>query len=147
MLGERFKMTSRCLGERRAAAAVEFALIVPVIAACIIGVINYGLAMFEKMELEGAARAGAQLALASTSDTAAIKSAVVGSTNLSITTADVTTTEFCECADGSTVTCGNTCSDGSANRYYFTVTVSEDYALLLVPTTITLTASATVRTQ
>ncbi len=132
---------------KRGAAAVEFAIFIPIISAFLLGIINYGLAMFDKMELTSAARAGAQLALLDSSSTSVIKQAVVDSTNLGLTTSDVTTTEACECADGSTVTCGATCGDGSSNRYYFTVNASYGHTLLLLGTTITLNGSATVRTQ
>lgn len=118
-----------------------------VLSAVFIGLADYGLAMFEKMELTSAARSGAQVALIDSSDTNAIKQAVVSSTNLDITTADVTTSQSCECADGTSISCGGTCGDGSTNRYFFTVTATENYTLLLVPTTMTLIGSATVRTQ
>ncbi len=138
---------NRCWDDCKAVAAVEFAIIMTFLSLVFIGLANYGLATFEKMELTSAARSGAQVALIDSSDSAAIKAAVVASTNSSISTSDVTTTEFCECADGSSITCGATCGDGSSNQYYFTVTATETYPLLLLPTTLVLTGSATVRTQ
>jgi len=138
---------NKVLRSKRAAAAVEFALFVPIISAFLLGIVNYGLAMFDKMELTSATRAGAQWALLDSTNTAAIKQAVVDSTNLSLTTADVTTTQACECADGSSVTCGATCGDGSSNRYYLTVSASVNHSLLMLGTSITLSSSATVRTQ
>ena len=138
---------SRLKGDRSGVAVVEFAIIGSFLSVVFIGLANYGLAMFEKMELTSAARAGAQVALIDTSDTAAIKAAVVASTNANITTSNVTTSQSCECADGTSVTCGATCADASANRYFFTVTATENYTLLLVPTTLTLVGTATVRTQ
>lgn len=141
------RQVDRVLRSTRAAAAVEFAIFVPIISAFLLGIVNYGLATFDKMELTSAARAGAQWALLDSSSTTAIKQAVVDSTNLSLTTSNVTTSTACECADGSSVTCGATCGDGSANRYYLTVNASVDHSLLLLGTSITLTSSATVRTQ
>ena len=137
----------RCVNDNTGVAVVEFAIIGSFLAAVFIGLANYGLAMFEQMELTSAARSGAQVALIDASDTAAIAAAVVASTNANITTANVTTTESCVCANGDTVTCGDTCSDSSSNRYYMTVTATEQYTLLLVPTTLTLTGSAIIRTQ
>lgn len=137
----------RILSSRRGAAAIEFALIAPVILVALTGIVNYGLAMFDKMQMQSAARSGAQLALLDAGDTAAIKQAVVDSTNLGITTSDVTTTQFCECANATIITCGNTCSDGSTNRYFMTVTATYNHTLLLLGTTVALTGSATVRTQ
>jgi len=142
------RLYSALAASRQGIAAVEFALIVPIVAAMLVGLANYGLAMFDKMELVSAARAGAQLILvdasASTSD---IQAAVVASTNLGISTSDVTVTESCECADGSAITCGDICADSSANRYFYTVAASENFTLLLLGTSITLTGTAVVRTQ
>ena len=140
-------MRARLAFSRRGAAAVEFAILVPVILAALTGIVNFGLVMFDKMELVSAARAGAQLALIDRTDTTGIAQAVVASTNLSLTTSDVTTTEFCECADGTTVTCGTTCVDASSNRYFMTISASYNHTLLLLGTTMSLTGSTTIRTQ
>src|SRR3989338_7824363 len=79
------------------AAAVEFGLIAPVLMIMIFGIVDYGLAMVNKMELRGAARAGAQYALGDSSDTAAIIAAVVAASDVGITAGDVTLT--CNCRD------------------------------------------------
>ena len=144
------KSLFQCLKNTRGVAAVEFALLVPILLALFMGLASYGLAMFEKMELTSAARAGAQVALIDTSDIAAIQEAVVAATNNSdITTADVTVTESCQCSDGTPPSggCGTSCGDGGTNRYFYTITATEDYTLLLFPTTITLTGTAIFRTQ
>jgi len=99
--------------------------------------------MLDKMELTSAARAGAQYAILDASNTTSIATAVVNATNLSITTSDVTTTAFCTDNDNADATCG----DAGATRTYMTVSVSEDFTLLLLGTSITLTGSATVRTN
>jgi Flp pilus assembly protein TadG len=139
-MGRRVSVFAR---STRAAAAVEFAILVPVIAALLTGIANYGLAMFDKIELIGAARADVQYALLDASDTTAIANSVVDAANLSITTSDVTTTEFCEDDAGDSATCG----DADATRAYMTVSVSDDFTLLILGTTITLTGTATVRTE
>ena len=133
---------------RRGAAAVEFALLVPVVLAGLTGVANYGLAIFEKIELESAARAGAQMAIRDRTDTSAIQQTTVDSTDLTITTGDVSVSNTCRCADiNSTATCGTTCSDGDPTQFYTTVTVSKNFTLLLLGTTVSLSESVTVRTQ
>lgn len=129
---------ARC---RRGAAAVEFGLLVPVLLVIMLGIVNYGLVMFNKMELVSAARSGVQLALADYTDTSAIKDAVVNATNLGLVTNDVTTTQFCECG-GTTITCGDT---SCTNEIYMTITASKDFTLLLVSTTLNLSGSATIR--
>ena len=141
----------------RGAAAVEFALLVPVILAGLTGVANYGLAMYEKMELVSAARAGAQMAIRDRTATTSIAQIVVDSTNLSITTSDVSTSETCWCADiDATFTCGTTCADGDPSQYFMTVTVTktftpvilgENAALLIFGKSLTVSGSVKVRTQ
>jgi len=143
------------------AAAVEFALLVPVVLIVLTGVVDYGLAIFKKMELTSATRAGAQLAILEKSDTTAftqtvldaIEQAVVDATNLPITTANVTTTEFCECSDGTSPNpvCNGTCNDSSTNdRFFLTISVSYGHTYLigyLPGGDKTITGSTTVRTQ
>ncbi len=133
---------------RRGAAAVEFALLVPVVLAGLTGVANYGLAIFEKIELESAARAGAQMAIRDRENTSAIQQTTVDSTNLTITTDDVSVSTACRCADiDSTATCGTTCADNEPTQFYTTVTVTKNFTLLLLGTNVTLSESVTVRTQ
>ncbi len=150
------KITARLAVSRRGAAAVEFAILVPVIAAAVTGIANYGLVTFDKMELVNAARAGAQLAIfngdnTSTANQTAIKTAVVASvsTGANITTADVTTTQACQCTNQSTITCGNVCTsvDNELSQYYMTVTVTHDFDLLLLPGNLTVTGTVRVRTK
>jgi Flp pilus assembly protein TadG len=130
------------------AAAVEFALIVPVVLAALTGIVNYGLAMYNKMELVSAARAGAQQAIIDRTDTTAIKNAVVNSTNAGVTTSDVTTTESYLCADGTVVTLStDTCVNNDPKQFYMTVTVNQNFTLLLLGTTVSLSGSVKVRTQ
>ena len=132
----------------KGAAAVEFALIVPAIRAARLGIVNYGLAMYDKMELVGAARAGAQQAIFDRTDTTAIKTAVVNSTNLGITTADVTTTESYLCADGTVIALAtDTCVNSDPLQYYMTITANYTHTLLLLGTTMNLSGSVKVRTQ
>ena len=134
---------------RAGVTAVEFALYCPVFLIVIGGLVDYGMAIFDKMELVGAVRSGAQLALADSSDTTAIRQAVVDASGIDISLSNVTTTTFCECADTSTITCGDTCGDGSVNHYLMTVTATYTYAPMLLPSEIccSLTGTTTVRTQ
>lgn len=159
MIGTRYiglflrQWTARLGRSRRGAAAVEFALLAPIVIAALAGLANYGMAMFEKMELESAARAGVQMAITNRAGTTAIQNAVINATSLSLTSGDVTLTESCWCADVSgTETCGNTCSDGDPAQYFMTVSVSKTFDYLfgfdyLIGASTTLTGSAKVRTQ
>ena len=129
---------------QKAAAAVEFALIMPVVLVSVTGVAGYGIVMYDKMSLTNAVQAGTQLALVDASSTTAIKNAVVSaasSSGLNLTTADVTTTEFCEDTSGNGITCA------SGQRYFMTVSATVDVTLIVLETSMTLSESATIRTQ
>ncbi len=131
---------------RRGTGAVEFALMAPFLLVATSGLVDYGRSVINEMELASAVRAGAQFAIADSDDTTAIGAAVVGATNLALTAADVTANEFCECADGTPIGCGGGCFDGSANRYYMTVTANYAFTPFFLAAQ-TLTGSITVRTR
>ena len=151
-------LTARLAASRRGAAAVEFALLIPVIAAGIIGVANYGLVVFDKMEMLSALRAGAQLAVfnrtnSTSTETDAIKAAVVASasTDLGLSTAEVAATESCFCLDvndnSSSATCGSSCSGGDPTQYYMTVSITNKNFPLLIAGSIDLSGLVKVRTK
>lgn len=129
-----------------AVSAVEFALIAPVLMILMLGMFDYAVLIFHKMELVGAVRSGAQYALIDSSATAAIKQTVINSTNLPTNTLNVTVTNFCECPDGSGTACGGTCATGSVH-YYTRVSGSYDYTPIFLPGPITLSDTTTIRTQ
>lgn len=142
---------------RRGAAAVEFALLLPVVLAGLTGVANYGLATYEKMELVSAARAGAQMAIRDRENTSAIQQTTVDSTSLNITTSDVSVSNTCRCADIDAVaTCGTTCTNLDPTQFYTTVTVTKTFdpvvvgqnaVLLIFGKSLTVSGSVRVRTQ
>jgi len=140
----------RAARSRCGAAAVEFALLLPLFTVIILGIFDYGLAMFRKMELVAAARSGAQMAILDPSDTTAITSAAVSSAETDVDSSNVSTSTSCECQDGTTdglSGCTGTCDDGSDTRTILTVNISEDFTLKLFPGTISITGSASVRTD
>lgn len=130
----------------RAAAAVEFALIATPLMLALLGLVDYGLMTFEKMELKSATRSGAQLALIGSTTEADVEAAVVGSTHLSIGVGDVTLDQTCECADGTDplVDCSVACVDGNDLEYYITVTATEVYTPIFIAAK-SLTESTTLR--
>lgn len=87
-------------------AAVEFALLVPVLILLVAGLIDFGRAYFTKMQLENAARAGAQYGLLHGSDDLATIQDVVRQAS-EVPTADLTvsTSTFCACPDGTAQNC------------------------------------------
>src|SRR4051812_14856468 len=79
-------MTGRHTHSERGAAAVEFALVVPLLIALVFGIAEFGRAWFIQSTLAGAAREGARAAAISNgaAGTAAAQAALVGFTGTTI---------------------------------------------------------------
>ena len=87
-------------------AAVEFALLVPVLILLVAGLIDFGRAYFTKMQLENAARAGAQYGLLhGGDDLATIQDVVRQASEVPTANLTVSTTNFCACPDGTAQVC------------------------------------------
>ncbi|MGQ0684364.1 TadE/TadG family type IV pilus assembly protein [Bradyrhizobium sp.] len=136
------------------AAAVEFGLIVPMLALMVVGIMDVGLAVHRKMQVEHAAQAGAEYAILNGFDASAISSAVTSATSATGITADPPPENFCGCATSAGVaplTCGTTCPGGAAAGTYTTVSAKATYSTIInytvVPDAYTFGAKSTVRLQ
>ena len=99
----------------------------------LIGLIDFGGAIHERMQLTSAARAGVQFALQSSGnvdDTAGILLAVSRAGELVDADITITTFQFCGCPDGSAASCGGTCGGGGQAGTYVSVTVVEQFKTL-----------------
>jgi Flp pilus assembly protein TadG len=118
---------------RRGVAAVEFAMIAPILIMLFGGAVDLGRGIERGIRLETAARAGAQYAILKPNDQTGILNAVVTSLT-GVSGASVTVLQIvCNCPDangapaGSTSAseCSNTCATGLAR--YRTITVSAPF--------------------
>lgn len=109
---------------------VEFGLLLPVAMVLLLGLVDYGRAVHERMALQSAARAGGEYAMRNFSDTAGIEQAVQQAGALEGETLTVTTSQFCECPGGASVPCGGTCATGDFLAFV-SVTVTKPFATLL----------------
>ena len=123
----------------RGAAVIEFALLAPVLLLMVIGAIDIGTFIYQKMQLQSAARAGAQYAIqsdANISDTDGILNAAEIASELDFTGVTTTTTQFCACSDGiesatdGTGSCGGTCAGGEFPGLYVRVNLKGEFAPL-----------------
>jgi Flp pilus assembly protein TadG len=136
------------------ASAIEFGIIAPVLAAMLVPLIDLGLAFYQQMQVDDAAQAGAQYAMAHGWNTTAIQSAVTGATALATVSASPTPTRSCGCPSGTAVAaaeCASTCDDGLSARTYVTVSAQATYTTLIpypsLGSSVVLTAQSTVRVQ
>ena len=117
----------------RGSAAIEVGIIFPLFVVLVLGVAEYGLAIFQFMEVGYAAQVGANYALTNGFNAANIQTAVTSATALATITAP-TPTQFCGCASTSgitTATCGSACAGGGNTGTYVSVNSSAAYAPVL----------------
>lgn len=146
----------KMLTDRRGVSALEFVLVMPLLAFIMFAVADYGNALQQILRLESAARAGAQVALTAPGNTDGIRAAVLN--NLSGWSAApncsngvgngvcVTTRTWCQCSPATTaninpanaVSCdsGDTttpvCTTQNPLSQFVSITVTRPYAWLQI---------------
>jgi Flp pilus assembly protein TadG len=135
-------------------AAVELAIVLPVLVLLAIGVSDVGRVFFAGITVANAARAGAQYGSLDTDHSGDTTQINLAATQDAISAGAVTVSsrKFCRC-DGGEVDCANglDCPGYGAYRVYIEVTVSKDVDLIFswpgLPDAVTLTRTATFRLQ
>jgi Flp pilus assembly protein TadG len=147
-------LLSRLCRVRRGNAGIEFALMAPIFAAALVGMVDLGMALYERMEVGNAAQAGAQYALNKGWDSTGIQSAVTSATGLAGVSATPAPSKSCGCANGTAVTaasCGSVCPSGSLAGIYITVNAQATYSTLFtypgLDSPMTLTGQSVIRIQ
>jgi Flp pilus assembly protein TadG len=126
-------LTARLRRDRRGVAAVEFALVAPVLAGILLPMADLGIGAYKKMRVQDAAESGAQYALLNGFNSAAIVSAATNATSLTSVTATAAESYHCITSNviGAAVTSGTTCSDGSTAGTYVSVNTQITYSMLI----------------
>lgn len=132
-------------------AALELAVVAPILFLLVIGVIDYGRAFYTSITVANAARAGAEYGaqnIATSVDTAGMRAfALADGQDAGQFT--VVATHYCKCA-GIAHSC-TLCADGSAPEVYVEVTATKQLAMLLkypgLRDTVTIIRKATFRSQ
>jgi Flp pilus assembly protein TadG len=137
--------------DRRGIAAVEFAILVPVLILLAVCTIDLGLAIYANMRVESSAEAGSGYAMLHGFDSTAISSAVTSAGNLSGLTASPAPTQFCGCPGSSGITsaiCGTTCGTNIAGTYVRASATYTYHTLMsypIIPSQYTFASTSTVR--
>jgi len=135
---------------------IEFALIGSMLVTLAIGMLDFGMALWQQMEVGNAARAGAEYAAAHGwgTDGSAVQTAATSATSLSVTASP---SQVCGCPDassgvsltGQSPPCTTACSNGGSPSAYVSVSAQASYALVVpfpgISSPITLTATALAR--
>lgn len=149
----------RLLADQRGSITIEAVFGFIALLILLLGVIDFGLAYTQKMGIENAVKAGIQYSTVRKpiqGDLTAINNAVIMAAPTPSPGPNVLTSSmFCECADGSSAACLSTggtpliCADGSTRRSFVKIALSQSYKLLFpypaLGNSISLSNSETVR--
>jgi Flp pilus assembly protein TadG len=137
----------------RGSAAVELAVIFPVLALLALGVAEFGRVNYTAIAVSNAARAGAQSGAQSTvtsGDTAAMNQAARNEAN-DVGAVATASTRFCTCPNGTSISCTGSCAGFGGPQIFVQVTATKSVAFLMrypgLPSTITVSRRATFRVQ
>jgi Flp pilus assembly pilin Flp len=147
---------SKALKEDKGAAAVEFALIAPFLIMMLVGIMDFGRFINQRMELENLARAAAEYVVKGGDESLVTQDVILMSGK--ITEEDLPGVQqegdsVCECDNGEEVTCGTTCSgsDTTYQRRYYNFSLTRSFTPMFpypgIPDTITLTGNARLQIQ
>lgn len=133
-------------------AAVELAVVFPVLLLLIIGVVDYGRVLYTAVTVANAARAGAEYGASdpplSAMDTVGMKAYAQADGN-NAGTLTLAAQRYCECSG--TATACVACSGGAAPEVYVEVTATKIVNMLLpypgLPATFSVSRKATFRSQ
>src|ERR1043166_7077655 len=145
--------TRRFPVDESGATAAEFALVAPFLCFLLVGLIDFGMGYWEKIQVGNAARAGVQYVMANGWNKTAISTAGTSATGLSSISASPVPSQACGCPSASSgvvaASCGSSCTGGGVAGTYVTVNASATYSPLLpyhgIAGTFALTATNTVR--
>ena len=135
-------------------ASIELAVMAPALVMMTICTVDLGMGIYRNMQVQNAAQAGAQYAMAHIFDANKIASVVSNTTGLSGISASPPPVQYCGCATSagvSNVTCGSTCPAGAIYGNYVQVSTQGTYTTILpypmIANSFTLTAQSNVRVQ
>ncbi|HEV7265132.1 MAG TPA: TadE/TadG family type IV pilus assembly protein [Falsiroseomonas sp.] len=129
---------------RAGTATLEFAIVAPVLVAILVGLMDWGLAVESRLRLQTAARAGAQYAITSPTDTAGITAAVQAAAPDFASLSTSSTGIWCECG-GTATACTNSCLAGM--QRFLRVDVSHPYTPFTPAGPTSVAANVTLRLQ
>jgi Flp pilus assembly protein TadG len=120
---------------RGGVAALEFAIVAGVMSMMLMGVYDYGMVAWHKLQVHNAVRAGAAYAAYHGYDQAKIMTVVTTASDYPAITASPAPSEVCGCAEPSGAfvesACGGSCADGGTKGKYARVSARADYHFVL----------------
>ena len=130
------RLFSRLWLAREGLGAVELGFIAPVLLTLLLGVLDFGMAFWQQMEIANAADAGAQWGMSNAYSDTSIRTVAQSATNLAANV-NVSSTNPCGCASDTGVASGygnppscTACPDGTTAQTYIVVNTRMCYSTL-----------------
>jgi Flp pilus assembly protein TadG len=129
------QLARKFLRDTSGAVAVEMAILIPLFSTMMLGISDFGMAMYQKMEVNNAVQAGTAYAMFHRTETFAtmqgnITVAMSAATGLAGVTATLPT-EFTGCPTASGIVAGSTSCAGVPAGVYVTVSATYSYSPIL----------------
>ncbi len=144
MTHQPFRALKRIRTDRRGTAAIEFAILLPMLVAMVVGVIQYGGQVVANQQMHNGIASGAMYIMRGGTDTTAIHDIAIGAWPNRPADASISVTQACTCA-GVTATCTVLCADQSYPLAFTTLSGSGTYTGPFA--TQSLSATQVVRTR
>lgn len=125
-------------------AAVEFALVAPVLATMVVGITQISDILIGSAHMQTAARAGIQYALNGGTDMTVVQNLGLQAWSGKPANATLAASEYCTCS-GVTSVCTQTCADGSVPQQFIAVTASGHLGGTVYDVDKTVTETARIR--
>lgn len=136
------------INETGAAALAEFVITVPFVVVFMFEVVNTGVIISSNIHINAILNTGILYAIRNPSDTSLIQAQLSSASTMNSVT--VSASQFCQCSDGSSVSCLSTCSGNTQPSSFVTVTASTNVNLVVPDVVFTtpyaIQRSATIRT-
>ena len=111
------------LRDRSGGAAVELALIAPVLAVALVAMADLSMRIFDRLNMQSAVRAGIQYTMNGGSDLVAARAIVLDAWTARPADASVVAERYCLCGEAVTA-CANSCAGGSVSKVYTRIVAS-----------------------
>lgn len=116
----------KLLRDRRGASALEFGIIAPMLVLGLMAMVDVGLGLGVRMELDRIVRAGAQAAISLNNDADAIEALVVASSGSPVDLS-VEVERLCSCGDAA-ASCTAVCGSGDAPEVFYAIAAERPHA-------------------
>ena len=147
-------LLSRGISDIRGVAAIEFAIIIPMLVMMVVCTVDLGMGIYRNMQVQNSAQAGARYAMTHSFDATLISKAVSNATGVQGIVASPPPSRYCGCATSagiSPIACGSTCPGAAIYGTYVNVSAQGAYTPIvpypLISNSFSLTAQASVRVE